>query len=153
MAILKGKFMKKVIIIGGGVSGFASAIYLRLNGYDTLILEKNATVGGACIGWYRQGCYIDGCIHWLVGTKRGSKTYKLWEDVGALVEDTPILFPEEFYTLNFPDGVKFTVPTDLDKLQIELIKVCRNGEFNSVRQTLISSIWSFAEFLPRTEGR
>ena len=115
--------MKKVIIIGGGVSGFASAIYLRLNGYDTLILEKNSTVGGACIGWYRQGCYIDGCIHWLVGTKRGSKTYKLWEDVGALLENTPILFPEEFYTLNYPDGVKFTVPADLDKLYSELCRI------------------------------
>jgi len=37
---------KKVIVIGGGVSGLTTAIYLQKNGYETLVLEKNATLGG-----------------------------------------------------------------------------------------------------------
>ena len=115
--------MKKVIIIGGGVSGLTTAIYLKNCGYDTVVLEKNAVVGGACIGWSRQGCYIDGCIHWLVGTKRGTKTYELWEDVGALSADTKILYPEDFYTLSFSDGKSFTVWSDIDKLYSELVAV------------------------------
>lgn len=115
--------MKKVIIIGGGVSGLTTAIYLKINGYDTVVLEKNSVVGGACIGWRRQGCYIDGCIHWLVGTKRGSKTYGIWEDVGALSADTRILYPEDFYTVRYPDGKSLTVYSDLERLRGELLKI------------------------------
>jgi len=113
--------MKKVIIIGGGVSGLTTGIYLRVNGYDTLVLEKNSTVGGACIGWMREGCYIDGCIHWLVGTKKNSKTYGLWEDVGALGEGIGVCFPEDFYTLDFGEGKRFTVWSDVEKLRAELL--------------------------------
>ena len=50
-AVNHGGFMaKKVIIIGGGVAGLSSAIYLQKNGYQTIVLEKNSTLGGACIG-------------------------------------------------------------------------------------------------------
>ena len=78
--------MKKVIIIGGGVAGFTSGTYLRANGYETLILEKNAIAGGACIGWERSGCYIDGCIHWFTGVKKDTHLYKkisfcIWKGV------------------------------------------------------------------------
>ncbi len=112
---------KKAIIIGGGVSGLATAIYLRLHGYETLILEKNATPGGACIGWERKGCYIDGCIHWLVGVKPNTATYKLWEDTGALSKDVEIFNQKDFYTLDFGDGKTFTVWADLEKLKNELL--------------------------------
>ncbi len=111
---------KSVIIIGGGVSGLTSAIYLLKCGYDVTVLEKNSTLGGACIGWVRRGCYIDGCIHWLVGTKPGSKTRELWEDVGALTPESEIYDCSEFYTLDFGNGKGFTVWADLDKMREEL---------------------------------
>jgi len=112
---------KRVIIVGGGVSGLATATYLRVNGYDTLLLEKNAVLGGACIGWERKGCYIDGCIHWLVGINPESNTFKLWENTGAVLKDTPIYMQDDFFTLDFGDGKRFTVWADADKLQDELI--------------------------------
>ena len=92
---------KKIVIIGGGVSGLANGIYLRKNGYDTLVLEKNPVVGGACTGWERKGCYIDGSIHWLVGVNPKSDTYQLWNDVGALSPDIKIFDQDDFYTLDF----------------------------------------------------
>ena len=119
---------KKVIIIGGGVSGIATAIYLKLNGYDTLILEKNAILGGACIGWERKDCYIDGCTHWLVGVNPTTATYKLWEDVGALSPEVDIFYQDDFYTLDFADGKSFTVWADLDKLQKELLALAPEDE-------------------------
>ncbi|MBR2869976.1 MAG: NAD(P)/FAD-dependent oxidoreductase [Clostridia bacterium] len=111
---------KKVIIIGGGVSGLTTAIYLKKNGYDTLVLEQNPEVGGACTGWERKGCYIDGSIHWLVGVNPNSPTYKLWEDVGALTPDVKIFEQDDFYTLDFGKDKKFTIWSDLKKLQKEL---------------------------------
>ena len=110
---------KSVIIIGGGVSGLSTAIYLKRHGYDVTVLEKNATLGGACIGWVRRGCYIDGCIHWLVGTKKGTKTRELWEEVGALTPESEIYDCSDFYTLDFGDGKRFTVWADLEKMREE----------------------------------
>lgn len=105
-----------------------TAIYLQLNGYDTLILEKNAIVGGACIGWERKGCYIDGCMHWLVGTKPSSPTYKLWEEVGALSPDVEIFYQDDFYTLEMEDGKTFTIWADLNKLERELLTLAPEDE-------------------------
>ncbi|MBQ7923666.1 MAG: NAD(P)/FAD-dependent oxidoreductase [Clostridia bacterium] len=119
---------KKVIIIGGGVSGLTTAIYLRLHGYDTLVLEKNAVLGGACIGWERKGCYIDGCIHWLVGVNPASSTYKLWKDIGALSPEVGIYDQDDFYTLDFGDNKVFTVWSDLAKFQAELIAFAPEDE-------------------------
>lgn len=119
---------KTVIIVGGGVSGLTTGIYLQKNGYDTLILEKNATLGGACIGWERKGCYIDGCIHWLVGVHPKSSLYPLWRETGALSEDTPVFIQDDFYTLDFGDGKRFTFWKDLDKTQAELIAFAPEDE-------------------------
>lgn len=119
---------KKVIIIGGGVSGLTTAIYLRLNGYDTLLLEKNHVLGGACIGWERKDCYIDGCIHWLIGVDPKTATYKLWEDTGALSKDVEIFIQDDFYTLDFGEDKVFTIWSDLEKLKKELITFAPEDE-------------------------
>lgn len=37
--------MKKVIVIGGGITGLSAGIYLKLNDYDVEILEKNMESG------------------------------------------------------------------------------------------------------------
>lgn len=119
---------KKVIIVGGGVSGLTTANYLCMNGYDVLVLEKNAVAGGACIGWERRGCYIDGCIHWLVGTRPDSTTRKLWEEVGALSSEVKIFNQEDFYTLEFEDGTSFTVWADLERFKGELMALAPEDE-------------------------
>lgn len=62
--------MKRIVIIGGGISGLTAGIFAQKTGFESIILEKNHTMGGECTGWERQGYHIDGCIHWLVGTKK-----------------------------------------------------------------------------------
>ena len=57
---------KKIVIIGGGISGLTAGIFALRNGYDATILEKNSSVGGLCTGWNRKGWYIDGCIHQIL---------------------------------------------------------------------------------------
>ncbi len=119
---------KTAIIVGGGVSGLATGVYLQKNGYQTLVLEKNATLGGACIGWERKGCYIDGCIHWLVGVNPKSSIYPLWVETGAFSKDTPVFIQDDFYTLDFGDGKRFTVWSDLKKTEAELIAFAPEDE-------------------------
>lgn len=112
---------KKVIIIGGGLSGFTTGIYLQANGYDTEIIEKNAVAGGACIGWERKGCYVDGCIHWLTGVDPKTAEYALWRDIHALEKDTEIFFQNDFAHFDFGNGKSLTIWADLEKLQAELL--------------------------------
>ena len=113
--------MKKVLIIGGGVSGLSTGIYLQSSGYETEILEKNHVTGGACIGWERKGCYIDGCIHWLSGVNPESSLYQLWRETDAIKADTEIFYQDDLVTFKFPDGKNVIIWADLDKLQKELL--------------------------------
>src|SRR6056297_2624981 len=87
--------MKSIVIIGGGIAGLSAGIFAQKNGFKTTILEKHHTLGGECTGWNREGYHIDGCIHWLVGTKEGTKIRDLWDTVGAL-EGVDIYEPESF---------------------------------------------------------
>lgn len=112
---------KKVLIIGGGVSGLTTGIYLLESGYDVTILEKNAIPGGACVGWERKGCYIDGCIHWLVGTKPCNPYYEFWRETHALEEDTEIFFHDKFSIFDFPDGRQLIIYADIAKFEAELL--------------------------------
>lgn len=113
--------MKKIIIIGGGIAGLSAGIYAQLAGLQSVIYEKHIISGGECTGWDRKGFHIDGCIHWLTGTKPGTKLYKLWEEVGAL-ENVEIYQPESFGTIEY-QGKTVILWTDLDKLKNHLTEI------------------------------
>ena len=107
--------MKKIVIIGGGIAGLSAGIFARLNGYESQILEKHHTTGGECTGWDRDGYHIDGCIHWMVGTKEGTGLRKLWDRVGAL-DGVEIYHPESFMAVEYGDTtVQFY--RDIDRLK------------------------------------
>ncbi|HII79399.1 MAG TPA: NAD(P)/FAD-dependent oxidoreductase [Methanosarcina sp.] len=107
--------MKKIIIIGGGIAGLSAGIFAQKNGFESVILEKNHNLGGECTGWDRQGYHVDGCIHWLVGTKQGTPINDLWVTVGAL-GGVKIFHPESFLAFEH-DGVTVHFYRDLDRLR------------------------------------
>ena len=76
--------MASVIVIGGGVAGLTSAIYLKKQGFDVTVYEKSHVVGGNLTGWKKGGFLIDNCIHWLTGTNPVTKQYKIWKETGIL---------------------------------------------------------------------
>lgn len=49
----------KVVVVGGGVGGLSSAIYLRKLGLDVEIIEKNSTLGGRLNFLEKDGYYFD----------------------------------------------------------------------------------------------
>ena len=89
--------MKKIIIIGAGITGLCSGIFLLKKGFEVSIYEKNDFAGGCCTGWVRDGYYIDNCMHWLTGTNQHTKTFKLWKDVGAISEVSNLYQGDYFY--------------------------------------------------------
>ena len=111
---------KKVVIVGGGISGLTAGIYCLDNGFDVVICEKHVLPGGQCTGWYREGMFIDGCIHWLIGTKKGSDLYPGWKHIGMLDEDTKVFPTQALSTFQTSKG-EFTFHSDLEQLESELL--------------------------------
>lgn len=117
---------KKIIIIGAGISGLTTGIYGQNHGFFTEIFEKNPCSGGLCTSWERAGLPVDGCIHWLTGTKQDSQLRPLWDEVGAFKSDE-IIYSDNFGTIEF-DGKVITLWNDLKKLEKELIEVSPEDE-------------------------
>ena len=111
---------KTVVIVGGGISGLTTGIYLLDNGYDVHIYEKHSIAGGACTGWVREGQYIDGCAHWIIGTNPDSCLRPIWEHIGAFDDAIRIYPTTSLTTFHFKDG-PITFHADLQKLEEELL--------------------------------
>lgn len=118
---------KKVIVVGAGISGLTTGIYLLDNGYDVDIYEKHSTPGGECTGWLRHGQYIDGCAHWMVGTNPTSDLYPIWEHIGAFGGEK--VFPNDFLSFfELGDGSFFRFHADLGELQQEMLWLAPEDE-------------------------
>ncbi|MFZ5351831.1 MAG: phytoene desaturase family protein [Bacillota bacterium] len=113
--------MKRVAIIGGGIAGLSAGIFAQKNGFESVIVEKHHTLGGECTGWERQGYHIDGCIHWLVGTKEGTQMHDLWKAVGAL-DGVEIYHPESFIAVEH-DGVTVHFYRDLNRIKSSWLEI------------------------------
>ncbi|MDF2987894.1 MAG: dependent oxidoreductase [Eubacterium sp.] len=112
---------KKVLIIGAGLAGLSTGIYLQKQGIATEIFEISGQAGGMCIAWERQGYRFDGCIHWMVGTKPDTPYYKLYREVHALEADTVIYNTESIKTeIN---GTTFEIPMKLPAFKNFLLSV------------------------------
>ena len=119
--------MSKVIVAGGGIAGLSAGIYALKAGYEVEIYEKNPIAGGECMGWNRKGYHIDNCIHWLTGTKQGTKLWEVWKTVGAIDEDTGYADTNRFYSSRFGDK-EVSLWNDLDRTQKELIEQAPEDE-------------------------
>ena len=106
---------KSAIIIGAGVAGLSTGIYAQMNGYKTQIFEMGIKPGGLCTTWERKGYYIDGCLHWLVGSSPKSSYYHMWQEVGAL-KDKNVIDMECFNRYETADGKSVTIYSDIDRL-------------------------------------
>ena len=58
--------MTRAIVIGGGIGGLATAALLARDGYDVVLLEKNAAVGGRAGSWERDGFRFDTGPSWYL---------------------------------------------------------------------------------------
>ena len=121
------KINKKVIIIGAGIAGLSSGVYLRMNGYETEIFEMYALPGGLCTSWKRKDYTFNGSIHWLVGTNKKINMHRIWEELHA-IDDEKIVNHEEFLRIEMENGEFFRVYADVNKLEEEMLKIAPEDE-------------------------
>jgi phytoene dehydrogenase-like protein len=107
---------KSIIIAGAGIAGLSAGCYGQMNGYRTQIFERHDVPGGLCTSWKRKGYTIDGCLHWLVGSRPGDNFHRIWEELGA-VQGRPMIDHEEFLRVEGKEGKVFIVYCDIDRLR------------------------------------
>ena len=113
---------KKVVIIGGGVSGLSAGIYSAMNGFDTEILEMHSVAGGQCTAWERKNFRFDYCLHWLVGTSKGA-FHEIWKETNVLNDHTEIIDHEIHSQIIDRDGNTFIIYSNIDRWEKYLLDI------------------------------
>ena len=111
---------KRIIIIGAGLGGLSTGIYAQLNGFETIIFEKNSVPGGLAASWKRKDYLIDGGIHFLTGYKPGLSLYNVFKEVGLHKADYVDIKTYARY-IDERSGTKIDISADLNKFQTDLL--------------------------------
>jgi phytoene dehydrogenase-like protein len=110
---------KKVLIVGGGIAGLCTGVYLRRLGFDTEILEMHTISGGLATAWKKGGFTFENCVHWLVGSKDGGQMNAGWKevfDIGRLE-----FFEDPVFQVIERGSDRITIYRDPDRLEAELL--------------------------------
>lgn len=106
--------MKKVIIIGAGIGGLATAVRLLSKGYEVKIYEKENTVGGRVNIIESNGFRFDLTASILMLPEQFKEVFtwanRKYDDYIKLTKIDPL------YRVNCNDGSRFDIYSDMDKL-------------------------------------
>ncbi len=69
--------MSRIVIIGGGIGGLASAALLAREGHEVVLLERNAQFGGRAGSWEHDGFRFDTGPSWYLMPEVFDHFYKL----------------------------------------------------------------------------
>jgi Phytoene dehydrogenase and related proteins len=112
---------KSAVIIGAGIGGIATAIYLAKNGYSVTVFEKNSTPGGRCGQMIRDGHRFDLGATMLVMPEIYQEIFK---SLGIpLFENNEIKPLDNLYKIYFDNNDVLAFTTDKEKMKIQLEKI------------------------------
>ena len=119
--------MKKVIIVGAGISGLSAGIYACQSGFDVTIYESHTIPGGASTSWSRKGYLFEGGMHWLTGSSPKVLLNRIWHELGALNEQVQIYNRDPFLSFDYKDQTAYLY-RDIEKLQRHFLELSLEDE-------------------------
>ncbi|WP_203363616.1 phytoene desaturase family protein [Bacillus sp. REN10] len=123
-------------IIGGGIGGLVSALFLSKQGVDVTIYEKEGKLGGRLAFEERDGFRIDqGPTIVLLP----EMFQQLLDEAGVDRASYELVRCDPLYSIQFPDGLHYTKYPDLDR------------QLDEVRRLFPSEVGGFQRFIE--EGR
>lgn len=135
--------VKKIVIIGAGISGLSAGCYAAMNGYKVRIVEAHSLPGGLCTSWKRKGYLIDDSCHMLMGSGPADPYYQIWRELGVL-QGRRFVDYEYFAGFTAPDGRVFRLYTDLDRLERHMKELSPADA--APTETLCRLVRRFADF-------
>ena len=133
--------MKKIIVIGAGISGLTAAIYARRSGFDVTLCEQHSAAGGMCTSWKRKGYLFEGAVHWLTGSSPKTEMYQLWKETGALNDNVKVFLPDIFTAVEYKDQT-INLYRDIERTAEHLSAVSPNDRQRLRR--LVSEVKAFS---------
>lgn len=109
---------KTACIVGAGIGGITTSIYLAQKGYQVTVFEKNASPGGRCGQIVREGHRFDlGATILLM-----PEIYqRVFHSLGIDFKDFVVRLPlDVLYRIHFPDGSKLEFATDQQRFREQL---------------------------------
>jgi len=130
---------KTVIIIGAGIGGITTSIFLAKNGYDVSIYEKNSVAGGRCGQLIHEGHRFDlGATMLLMPGVYREVFDSLGLDFDVLLRVKQL---EYLYKLYFDDGEEIVFTTDMKKMK-EQHEAIEKGSFSKA-ESYVSEGYGF----------
>ncbi len=117
---------KSAVIIGAGIGGIATAVYLSKNGYEVAVYEKNSSPGGRCGQLIRDGHRFDLGATMLMMPGIYNEVF---QSLGIpLFENEDISPLEDLYKIYFDNDEIISFSTDKEKMKTQLEAV-ETGSF------------------------
>ncbi len=110
---------KKILIIGGGIAGLCTGVYLRRNGFDTEILEMHSIPGCLATAWKRGRSTFENCIRWLVVSRDGEELNALWKEVFDISRLQ--FYNVEIFQVIERGGTRLALYKDVDRMEREFL--------------------------------
>ena len=112
---------KSAVIIGAGIGGIATSIYLSRNGYDVKVYEKNSSPGGRCGQLVRDGHRFDLGATMLImpGIYR-----EIFQSLGIpLFENNDIAPLDDLYRIYFDNNDVLAFTSDESRMRAQLEEI------------------------------
>lgn len=97
-------------IVGGGIGGLITALYLRKQGKEVTIYEKSSGLGGRLNFFKKEGYRIDSGPTIVLLPEM---IYEIFDEIGIEREEIELIPCTPMYKLNYPDGSHFYKTSDL----------------------------------------
>lgn len=141
---------KSAIIIGAGIGGIATSIYLAKSGYNVSIYEKNSSAGGRCGQLIRDGHRFDlgATMLMMPGIYRD-----IFNSLGIpLFENGDITPLEDLYKIYFDNNEVITFSPDSEKMKIQHEKI-EPGSFSKSQKYVTDGYEIFQIGMNKLIGR
>jgi phytoene desaturase len=112
---------KSVVIIGAGIGGIATSIYLSKKGYNVSVFEKNSSAGGRCGQLVRDGHRFDLGATMLM---MPNIYREIFDSLGIpLFENNEIKSLDNLYKIYFDNDEVISFTTDKEKMKLQHEKI------------------------------
>lgn len=116
---------KTALVIGAGIGGIATAVYLAKNGYNVSVYEKNPSPGGRCGQIIRDGHRFDlGATMLLMP----GIYHDIFDAMGISLEEGKDIFPlKDLYKIYFDDCSTLSFTADKERMRNQLESIERGS--------------------------
>src|SRR4030042_6947852 len=141
---------KTAIVIGAGIGGITTALYLVKNGYSIDVFEKNTDPGGRCGQYIREGHRFDlGATMYLMPSMYNQVFDSLGINPEKDIEITPL---DNLYKIFFDNGEELAFTTDKERMRLQLEKI-DPGSYASSDEYVSKGYKIYLEGLDKLIGR